>query len=385
MPSLFDYSLTKIQKIQRLSFLFFVAVLMVDPTNTILHIKEPILALFLLVSCFSGAISMPQIGSSYIFRLYVFAFISLISGLIFFGTDIICGIPYLKSLLILLAFFAMSRFTTRELLRYNFIIGSALSFLVCALFIATSMGYIDAQAFYEQSIDLNSPVIIAVRPFLGIEMPMFYYKTMPFCFIGLIYALRHGYYLPAITQLFVIIIAGSRTPILIGLTIVAFVLYKKINKKLKVAFFILLFGSIFYLFSQLVARENRSDGDLIKFLTSSELLGYSSILGHGVGAPYWSSSLHEMITSSEVTYFEMLYQYGWLLTPFVMYLLFAPFFRLYKSKDVDVKDFSFVYLLYLVNAGTNPLLFNSTGMFVYSCCLVVLSNKHKTINNNSAK
>ena len=73
-----------------------------------------------------------------------------------------------------------------------------------------------------------------------------------------------------------------------------------------------------------------------------------------------------------MTYFEMLYQYGWLLFPFVLYIFIRPFFVLYKKKySVDVRDFAIAYLLYLINAGTNPLLISSTGMYVFACALTI--------------
>lgn len=58
------------------------------------------------------------------------------------------------------------------------------------------------------------------------------------------------------------------------------------------------------------------------------------------------------------------------LPPLVLWLFYKPFKILFrKQNESDIKDFAIVYLLYLINAGTNPLLFNSTGLYVVACAL----------------
>lgn len=366
-------------RLHLLAYLSFMFVILIDPTNKLFHIKDIVFLVFLAASVLLGRASFSRLPLKYFAVLMFLAFISLLSGMLFFGTDIMCGIPYFKALLIILSVIPLSSISIDNLLRYNYYCSFVLSVVITGLFAAITLGYIDFQSFYDQSLE-NTTVIIATRQTLGIDVPMFYYKTMPFCFIGLVYALRHRYLISIITQFAAIILAGSRTPLLLALALFAYIVYEKYKKYFKYLIITFGFGGVIYLLSLMLSAENRSDGDELKYKTVSELLDYSSIFGHGVGAPYWSSSLGEMITSSEVTYFEMLYQYGWLLYPFVLYIFFSPFFRLFKQKyPIDIRDFSVAYLAYLINAGTNPLLVNSTGMYVFALSLVVLSKCRKDV------
>jgi len=74
----------------------------------------------------------------------------------------------------------------------------------------------------------------------------------------------------------------------------------------------------------------------------------------------------------------MLYQYGWLLFPIVLYIFLRPIIKLYKKKNDDnVRDFAVAYLLYLINAGTNPLLISSTGLYVFACALTITAKVHE--------
>lgn len=137
--------------------------------------------------------------------------------------------------------------------------------------------------------------------------------------------------------------------------------------------------AIFLLLINLVSDENKISGDDIKYKLIGHLFSNSGLIPHGAGMPYWDASRREFTCSTEVTYFEMLYQYGWILFPIMIYLLLLPCLKLNKyQSNVMLRDFSFAYFLYLVNAGTNPLLFSSTGMYVYACSLALLSS----INNN---
>lgn len=372
-------------KLQLFAYLSFMFVILIDPTNQIFHIKDIAFFGFIVVSVLMGRFSLPRLPLRYFAVLLTLAFISLFTGMMIFGTDIMCGIPYFRALLVIISFVPLSTIKIDVLLKYNYYCSFILSVVITVLFGAITLGYIDFQSFYEQSLE-NTTVIIASRQTLGITVPMFYYKTMPFCFLGLVYALRHRFIIPVITQFAAIILAGSRTPLLLALALVSYIIYEKYKKYFKYLIVIFCFGGVLYLLSLMLSAEHRSEGDVLKYQTASELINYSSFFGHGVGAPYWSSSLGEMITSSEVTYFEMIYQYGWLLYPFVLYIFFSPFFRLFKKKNaIDVRDFSVAYLAYLINAGTNPLLINSTGMYVFALCLVVLSKCRKDVSKNQLK
>jgi hypothetical protein len=62
---------------------------------------------------------------------------------------------------------------------------------------------------------------------------------------------------------------------------------------------------------------------------------------------------------------ELIRNYG-VMSLLIYYVLLRPFFSLakYVNKDESVIVFILSYIIYLIVAGTNPLLFSSTGMLV---------------------
>ena len=218
-----------------------------------------------------------------------------------------------------------------------------------------------------------SAVYLARRENLGFEMYMFYYATMPFFFLALIYALRNKRYIPALFIMAAIFYGGSRTPILMGFAVIGYILYDTKNSKfLRALIAASVVAAIVYVVYLLTSSTYSQEGDDFKFAVGKYLFYNSSIVGHGVGVPYWDPGRREITSSTEMTYPEMLYQYGWLLFPFVLFIFVHPFFKLYNKKNNNnVRDFAIAYLFYLVNAGTNPLLISSTGMYVFACILTV--------------
>lgn len=177
------------------------------------------------------------------------------------------------------------------------------------------LGNAFAVSYIDRLIEADDTILMARRVFLGYDTIMFFYKSMPFCFFALIYALRRNYVIQSSTILFSIILGGSRTPILAALTIIAYVIYNKNKSILKYLLASIAIYGLVILITQLISIENLNSGDTIKFTTATELLRKSDILGHGVGSVYWSSARSEFVSNSEMTYFEMLYHYGWLFTP----------------------------------------------------------------------
>ena len=158
---------------------------------------------------------------------------------------------------------------------------------------------------------------------------------------------------------------------LMALAAGAYVLYDRRNKYVRIFIGISTLVGLLYLVQVLTSSAYSQGGDEIKADVTFYLINNSSILAHGVGVEYRDPSRGQLTTSTEMTYFEMLYQYGWLLSPFVIYIFFRPFLLLYKNKNVQIRDFAIAYLLYLVNAGTTPLLISSTGMYVFACALTI--------------
>lgn len=365
----------------------FVIVVMIDPTNKLFHMKEVVFVLLMFVTIILARGKFHREVIHSLFALLLLAMLSLCSGALFFQTDILCGIPYLKAVLFSLVVFPLSKLKNDEILRLNYIVGLSLSCLISLLLLAYVGGVFDFTSIINMLSDTTT-VMIAKRDLLGFDTVMFFYKTMPFCFFALIYALRHRKYFPSIILFAPIAYGGSRTPMLVVLAIVLYLLYDRKSKIFRVAIGLITISCLFYLIHILTSNEYIQGGDELKAGVALYLLDQSSLLGHGVGAPYWDPERGEMTSTTEMTYFEMIYQYGWLLFPFVLFIFIRPFFVMYKKgNNLHVKDYAIAYLLYLINAGTNPLLINSTGMWVFACTLTIAAklNEERQVVNKRIK
>lgn len=359
------------KKIFFASWILFALLVMTDPSGQLLHLKEIGFVLMAFVSVFVSKFKIPKEPFVVFLQIFICAFLSVISVFIFRGADLLTSLSYFKALLFILFFVVISKVDYHIILRVNAIVGFFLSVIITGLFLAMTYGYLT----YEQLSQTNT-IAIAYRDFLGIPTLMFFYMTMPFVLFSFVYYLRKNNLIFATIIGFSIAIGGSRTPILCGLAILLYVFSSKSKKVFRYLLFIAGIGLLVYLISNLTSKEHLGEGDGIKFRLVHDLLYNSSIIPHGVGIPYWDASRKEMTSSTEMTYFEMLYQYGWVLFPFVLYLIVAPITKLRKyMHDTYIRDYVVAYSLYLINAGTNPLLFSSTGMYVFACALVIMSKR----------
>ena len=89
------------------------------------------------------------------------------------------------------------------------------------------------------------------------------------------------------------------------------------------------------------------------------------LLGQGPATEFYSIGFRKMTLKTEWTYLELLRNYGMLCLP-ILYVILRPLFELIKLsfKYDSALTIAAAYIIYLVIAGTNPLLLSSTGMLV---------------------
>lgn len=89
------------------------------------------------------------------------------------------------------------------------------------------------------------------------------------------------------------------------------------------------------------------------------------LIGDGLGTSFYTEGFKSHAYITELTYFEMFRRFGVFGFSILLIWLLYPLKVLYKNKEI----LSW-YPVYLMAAGTNPLLFSSTGMlllvFVYA-------------------
>lgn len=369
------------KKITHYYLFFFVVLIMIDPTDGILHVKTFAFVILMILTILSGMCNFSQKPAHTFTAIVIAASISVITGLIIGNLDINNSISYLRTLLFLLIFLPLSTLSIEQIQKINYLVGIILAVGIIIIYIFMLQGRIDFEIIYEMNQQNRDTILISNRSLLGYEGLMFFYKSMPFLIIPLAQAVRKKNILLSILLFIPILIGMSRTPVICAAFTVLYVLFQQFkSKSLK---YILVFVSIccfVNLVQEMIFGESSSSGDVIKYRTATDLITQSLPLGYGVGVKYFSASRGEWVTNSEVTYFEMIYQYGWVLALYVMYKFIQPGVKLLNNKtSPELRDLGVAYLMYLVIAGTNPLLINSTGLYVFACVLVIWEKSSQNV------
>ena len=89
------------------------------------------------------------------------------------------------------------------------------------------------------------------------------------------------------------------------------------------------------------------------------------LFGQGPCTEFYSMGFRKMTMITEWTYAEMLRNYGLLCIP-IIYVMLLPIYKLlrFSVKYESALAIAVAVFIYLIIAGTNPLLFSSTGFMV---------------------
>jgi hypothetical protein len=117
--------------------------------------------------------------------------------------------------------------------------------------------------------------------------------------------------------------------------------------------------------------ETSNDVKVLHLRDYRELLSSptTAIFGDGIGSRFFSKGFNEYVSITELTYLEIVREYGLVLSAVIAYLLLLPISRL---RDPAARPIHFVFLAYacyLYVCLLNPLLFSSSGMIVLSAVL----------------
>ncbi len=215
--------------------------------------------------------------------------------------------------------------------------------------------------------------------FLGAEIPSFYFNVSPlyiFPFVHYLYNYRiekskiNLFWL--LVSLLGIMATINRTNIFIAL-IASFIYFLFYNKKILILISLIMILLIDwkliyqYLESIFSATETSNfkklgylDQYIVKFGDIKIFL-----FGEGLGSyTFWPSN-SEFKSITELTYFEMIRYYGIFGAFFLITLMLYPAFKCLK-KSYKTKVAGLAFLFFLIMSSTNPMLFNSIGMLMFS-------------------
>ena len=378
MMGLDFYSLKK--TVGKALFMLFVFVLVLDPTGSILHLKNITFVLLVAYNmvCFRPDFSkLPIIVAvfSVILLSWVFATIQDVH----LDTEATMGI--FKAIAPLLLLLWIREYDLLSLARLPMVLTATL--VVVLYWLAVSAEEIEAALYLYVTSNGEDTIMMAHRSFLGVEVFAMYYKSIvsfilvfAFCIAAFFDRCRRNIGIILCTVLFVqaYIISGSRTMILLPFFLFGVIGYRKFKDKRYFKYilypFLFVFAIAFVVLLFMLIMEKGESSNMVKYAHLGSYWDLFSshpqylLFGQGPGSAFYSEGFRKMTTVTEWTYLELLRYFG-IFSLVIIYVFYRPLFQFWKHFNDDVAYAVFWgYLAYLLIAGTNPLLLSSTGMLV---------------------
>lgn len=363
------------------NFLFFILLLvvMVDPSNSILHLKNPA---FILLVAYNIVFLKPDFT---FFPSILLTYVAVVCGLL---SSQILGIPLdtdftigtLKGFSMLFLLLWVRYYNVLKLAKISAFIFALLAVIV---FIAAASNELirgalwTFQEAHDGCFKLSSRYFLGIKVF-GISFNSTISTALPLfvCTFNLLRERKHWFLnlleVCLIAMLF--FVSGSRSTMLLPFIIIFLALYLRFkdSKYVKLMMYpALCFVAIaFVMLVYKLANDKNETSNVIKYAhlySYGKLFHYFPeyfILGQGAGSYFFSLGFREMVTLTEWNYIEILRICG-VFCVGIYYMLLYPIFVLKKYlKNEQVLGFVCSYVVFLFVAGTNPMLIGSSGMCV---------------------
>jgi hypothetical protein len=376
----------------------FVIVLLVDPTSTMLKIKDIVFLMLIAVS----AITYTRIKTDdimIILIIYLIVIISFIFGyLSLYNFDFRFTFGVVKGLSPIILLLWIDKYRIIKKMVFP-------SLLVCCIVIGTFLALkykpTLANNLHLYFVNHSDTLMIARRTFLGIEIISLFYKSLPILLIPVsIYTYKFfntkgeklKNFVIMSLFLFTLFLGGTRASILAEIVIIAFNfflwLYRSDLGKLVMIPILVASVTIFGILFFFLVSEKEESSNKVKFANlesySDLMIKHPSILvlGQGAGSKFYSKGRNAMVVQTEWSYIEILRMFGLFGASVVIVLFLFPLYIFYKKRKVLLYWIPvFIgYLLYLFVGGTNPLLLGSTGMLVLLGAYSYARNPYYEIN-----
>lgn len=369
----------------------------VDPSNTILHIKDFCFVLFCITS-------FPYLNFKkaliFIYFLLIY-FVSFSFQEFFFYDQIDYSYAFstLKTFIFLWLLFLVSKNSRYLVFDYFYYSVLLLSFIISVLFLFCKYypPFENALFLLATKGFLKSTIFMSRRIFFGIEMFQLFYKTSPLAIFTLSFSLykyletkRTKYFIHSIFFSLFLLASGTRANIfslllIFFLSILVYAFYH--NKKI---IFILLstFVIIGFLFATYKLLTESGEASLTEktlhmksylYLFSQNPIKYL-LIGEGPGSLFYSLGNHRLQPQTELCYFDLIRNYGLILTcGIILIYLYSLFLVKTKLKGAFGATLSFGYIAFLFICGTNPFLVSSTG-FIVLILMFYIADNYKIIS-----
>lgn len=359
-------------------------VCVIDPSDSIFHLKTVLLVLSLIIGFISYYKEMNTgvVVVTVIWAIAIPLFYFLI-GLFFqsnysFSNAIDSFKPY--SLFLLLPFIVNTDFS--YLIGY-FKVSLQLIIVTGIIYLFFAFGEIPLLEVFIG--DYENTMKIALRPYGNLTLLMIYHNSISILLFGFAYSLYKSknskwFFFLSILSLVVLILSSTRANMLGCVVILLYHIYDRyfsfsVNRKvlfLSILIFLILFTTPFVV-SNFFSSDEQSLSDKVGFIDDYSLLWKNNpvllLFGQGLGGGI-QTSLRGLSYNLETTYFEILRIYGLIGVFVFFFMLLFPvlLFYLNNKKFQDIRYYNYVFVSYLVYLflviPSNPLLFSSTGFFV---------------------
>lgn len=374
-------------KLKSLSFLLnaiLIFSVLVDPTNELLHLKNISFVLFVLVS-------LPFANFRDLKIILVFLcvyFISFLLGLMFDeNLDYQRTNGILKSFLFLTYIFWCSNHYLKSIKIFYYVMLFVAIVNIAIYLLMTSSPDIES-IFYSFFSTHNNVVMVNMnRTFLGLHFASVYIRTSSVFTICLAFVCyyyfttkKNSYLIQMLIFMGALFCSGTRANMLSGIMIVLFAysFYTFYIKK-KTLKFILIF-ILFAISALLVIMKLLNDNDVSSLgVKKNHIISYRNLFeqnplqfvfcGKGPGTIFYSKGFNRFCSYTELSYYDLIKDFGLIQTIILCLLLLSPVFFIFKNTVFDrffKITISIGYLAYLFISGTNPLLISSTGFIVFA-------------------
>ena len=217
-----------------------------------------------------------------------------------------------------------------------------------------------------------------LREFTEEGLLSFHVGTAPFLFLSLVLYFESftinrklSTFIAIILHIFVIFISGSRGTFFSTLLAMLFIIFFNSNKKMKIGLVVLFFPILIYslsfllfnteIFSAEEASNNTKFGHFDSFIESLTFL--KLIIGNGLGAIYFTKGSGMYKAHTEITPLDMIRYLGIIFTFLLYVAIIFPTKRITSYLGVNLL-YIILFIIYVLNSITNPIMFNSYGLLV---------------------
>lgn len=377
----------------RLNLFLLLVVAVIDPSDLLVHAKVPLFIgvwVLFLISVVISRSGQYQVPGKLCWYLFIFVVLLPFIGMLVYalrgnGMEGYEGFQYYKSYLFLTLCIPLA-IKRIDLVRPLSLILSALSVVIILLDVVTAIDEtlrLPLAAFGDAFVVFS----LTDRSYGSLSYRALYFHTSPLLVIPIVYfcyQLLHstgwaksGNGLFLILNVCAMALSGTRNNMIVALVapLMIFAWYKGPRMRLAIAallVFAIVAGFSFGVFQAMFSADDNSNATKLGHVHDYSVLfsdWRTLLFGQGLGASFFSTAWGTHVTLTELTYLELIRNYGILLASVFYVLILLPL-RVLADPKMRAEHYLFLgYVCYLYLCSGNPVLLSSTGMLVLAIVL----------------